>query len=344
MKTALGIETSCDDCSVSIVQDNGEVLFLNHKNQDHIHKKFGGIVPELASRGHEDQLMSLIDQALKTVPLSQIDLIAVTNRPGLLGSLLVGCVTAKSLSLTWGKPIVGVNHIEAHIFSSALFQKGTSAKQINLHFPALAFVVSGGHSSLFHVKNIQQSLLIASTRDDAAGEALDKFARLMDLNWPGGPMIDILSQKATEKTSFFSKINTSDLSFSFSGLKSQAQRLLKGQSKKWIKTNKNNLCADYQKTVVDHLMNIFTLAFEKQPVKQVLIGGGVSANNLFRKRLKEWSKQKSVPCFFPEKIFCTDNGAMIAYTGLKYFLKGKIDNLQMPCSPCHLEKDFFKTV
>lgn len=342
MAIALGIESSCDDCSVSVVKDSGEVLFLSQKTQDKIHKKFGGIVPELASRHHGEQLLPLINQALKTVPLSQIDLIAVTSRPGLLGSLLVGCVTAKSLSMAWNKALIGVNHIEAHIFSPALFHTKTKKTPIDIQFPALAFVVSGGHSSLFHVEDIAQSSLIASTRDDSAGEALDKFARLIGLDWPGGPFIDKLSQTVKTKKSFFSKIKTEDLSFSFSGIKSQAQRLLAEQSKDWIEKNKASLCADYQEVVVNHLMEKFTTAFEKRPVKQALIGGGVSANSLFRARLKEWSEKKSVPCFFPESSFCTDNGAMIAFTGLKYFLKGKRDNLEMPCSPHPLEKDFFQ--
>ena len=344
MLTALGIETSCDDCSVSIVKDNGEVLFLSQKNQDQIHKPFGGIVPELASRHHGDQLLPIIEQALKLFPLSQIDVIAVTNRPGLLGSLLVGCVTAKSLSLAWNKPLIGVNHIEAHIFSPALFRKETKKTQLEFQFPALALVVSGGHSALFQVEDIGRSFLIASTRDDAAGEAFDKFARLMGLPWPGGPLIDELSQKSGAKGSFFSKIKTQDLSFSFSGVKSQGQRLLSGKSKNWIEENKSRLCANYQEVIVDHLMDKFTKAFEKQPVKQALIGGGVSANSFLRSRMEEWSKQKSIPCLFPEKTFCTDNGAMIAFTGLKYFLRGKRDSLEMPCSPRPLEKDFFTKV
>ena len=342
MAIALGIETSCDDCSVSVVKDNGEVLFLNQGPQDQIHKKFGGIVPELASRHHGDQLLPLIEQALKAVPVSQIDLIAVTNRPGLLGSLLVGCVTAKSLSLAWNKPLIGVNHIEAHIFSSSLFKTETKKNHLEIQFPVLAFVVSGGHSSLFRVEDVGQSVLTASTRDDSAGEAFDKFARQIGLNWPGGPQVDHLSQTAQTKKSFFSKITTDDLSFSFSGIKSQAQRLLAQQAEDWIEKNKAELCADYQKVIVDHLMDKFTKAFEKIPCKQVLVGGGVSANSLFRDRLSEWSKQKSVPCFFPEKVFCTDNGAMIAFTGLQYFLNGKKDNLEMPCSPRSLEKDFFQ--
>lgn len=342
MAIALGVETSCDDCSVSLVKDNGEVLFLSQKNQNQTHRPFGGIVPELAGRRHEEQLLFLIDQALQEVPLSQIDLLAVTNRPGLLGSLLVGCVTAKTLSLAWEKPLIGVNHIEAHIFSSALFLKGKKSVSSELSFPALAFVVSGGHSSLFRVEDIGQSFLIASTRDDSAGEAFDKFARILDLPWPGGPLVDQLSQKAESQLSFFSKIKTPDLSFSFSGVKSQGQRLLEGKAKDWIEKNKANLCADYQEVIVDHLMDKLAMAFEKQPVKQVLIGGGVSANSFFRSRLKEWSIKKSVPCVFPGKIFCMDNGAMIAYTGLKYFLRGQKSDLEMACSPRPLEHDFFK--
>ena len=345
MAIALGIETSCDDCSVSIVKDSGEVLFLSQKNQDQIHKPFGGIVPELASRRHGEQLLPLINQALKSVPLSRIDLIAVTNRPGLLGSLLVGCVTAKTLSLAWNKPLIGVNHIEAHIFSPALFTSKTKKPPKEIQFPALAFVVSGGHSSLFQVENIGRSLLMASTRDDAAGEAFDKFARQLGLPWPGGPAIDRLSGEAGKnlelKKPFFSKIKTNDLSFSFSGVKSQGQRLLTGHSKKWIEENRACLCSDYQEVVVDHLMDKFKEAFAKYPCEQALVGGGVSANRLFRARLEEWSKRRSIPCLFPEKIFCTDNGAMIAFTGLQYFLKGKTDDLNMPCLPRPLESDFF---
>ncbi|MDE0092111.1 MAG: tRNA (adenosine(37)-N6)-threonylcarbamoyltransferase complex transferase subunit TsaD [Oligoflexia bacterium] len=341
MSIVLGVESSCDDCSVSLVRDNGEVLFLTQMDQNQIHEKFGGIVPELASRQHEDALFSLIDQALQFVSLSEIDCIAVTNRPGLLGSLLVGCVAAKTLSLSWKKPLVGVNHIEAHIFSPFLFRKGEK-RQIARGWPALAFVVSGGHSSLFYVKDIGNSLLLAETRDDSAGEAFDKLARLLGFEWPGGPRLDKLAQTSSSGKQFFSKIQTDDLSFSFSGIKSQGQRLLQKKSESWIEENKAQICSDYQEKIVDHLMEKLSWAFEKKPVKQVLIGGGVSANSLFRQCLKEWSQKKSVPCYLPDKEFCMDNGAMIAWTGLQYFLRGKTDNLKMPTSPRHLDKDFFK--
>ena len=342
MPLALGIESSCDDCSVSIVRDDGEVLFLNQKNQDQIHKKYGGVVPELASRQHGDLILPLIDQALKTVSLSDIDCIAVTNRPGLLGSLLVGCVTAKTLSLSWNKALVGVNHIEAHIFSPFLFKKSEQKKRTS-EWPALAFVVSGGHSSLFYVEDVGNSLLLAETRDDSAGEAFDKFARLLDFEWPGGPQLDKLAQTSQSAQPIFSKIQTNDLSFSFSGIKSQGQRLLSQKSKVWIKENKAGICADYQEKIVDHLMEKLDQVFKEKPVKQILVGGGVSANSLFRKRLKEWSQKESISCYLPEKEFCMDNGAMIAWTGLQYFLKGKTDDLSLPASPRHLDKDFFKT-
>ena len=430
MRLALGIETSCDDCSVSVVKEDGEVLFLNQSNQDHIHKNFGGIVPELASRQHEEKLLPLIDQALKKVPLSQIDVICVTNRPGLLGSLLVGSVTAKILSFAWNKPLIGVNHIEAHSLSPLLFEKEektspqfshsvvsnqtafsnsgstksdsnsmkpdpnsakpdpnsakhdpnsmkhnlnlakpdslsvpdksiegssiasnqtsneasiSSSTPLSLEFPALAFIVSGGHSSLFFMKEVGDSKLLAQTRDDSAGEAFDKMARLLGFSWPGGPWIDKLAQSSSSKPkeSFFSPIKTDDDSFSFSGIKSHAQRLLANKTRDWITKNKAQICLDYQDKIVSHLMEKLKQVFYKKTVSSLLLGGGVSANSLLRKRIEAWCKEEKISCFIPQKKFCMDNAAMIAFTGLKYFLKGHRDDLEMTCSPSHLEKDFF---
>ena len=354
MRLALGIETSCDDCSVSVVKEDGEVLFLNQNNQDHIHKKFGGIVPELASRQHEEKLLFLIDQALKTVPLSQIDVICVSNRPGLLGSLLVGCITAKSLSLVWNKPLIGVNHIEAHILSPLIFEKDSirskaksstaNENRNKLKFPALAFVVSGGHSSLFIMRDVGYSDLVAETRDDSAGEAFDKMARLLGFSWPGGPWVDKLAQSysAEVKESFFSRIKTDDDSFSFSGIKSQAQRLLSTKTSDWLEKNKAQICLDYQNKIVDHLMEKLERVFHKKTVASLLLGGGVSANSLLREKIQTWCEEKNLSCFIPEKKFCMDNAAMVAFTGLKYFSKGYRDGLDMICSPSHLKADFFK--
>ena len=340
MPIALGIETSCDDCSVSVVKDNGELVFLAQKDQNPIHKPFGGVIPELASREHENHILPLIDQALKSVALSELDLIAFSNRPGLLGSLLVASTVAKSLSWVWNKALIGVNHIEAHIFSALLFEKSETAPFVE--YPALALIVSGGHSAIFYVKDVGDSILLAQTRDDSAGEAFDKMARLLGFEWPGGPWIDKCSQNLKEKKKLFSKIRTPDLSFSFSGIKSQGRRLLLDKSKEWIKTHKSAICADYQEQIVNHLMDKLNQAFLDYPVRQILLGGGVSANSLLRQKIQQWSKEKNLSCLIPKQKFCMDNGAMVALTGLKYFLKGHRDDISLDCSPSHRDKDFFK--
>lgn len=339
MSIALGIETSCDDTSVSLVKDTGEVLFLKNQDQNEIHQKYGGIVPELASRNHSKYLLPLIEEALKIVPQKDIDVIGVTNRPGLLGALLVGCLTAKTLSMAWDKPLVGVNHIEAHIFSSYLWsKKSLNQKKI---FPSLALVVSGGHSSLFYVKDIGQSLLLGSTLDDAAGEALDKFAKLLGFPWPGGPCIDEEAQKSKQQKDFFTQIKTDKLNFSFSGLKSLGQRFLSQHKEEWIQENKSDICESYQRSVVNHLLEKLKLAFKKYPVQNLLVGGGVTANSFLKSSIKEWTKSQGITCYYPEKQYCTDNASMIAWTGLQYFLKGKVSSLDLSTSPRALEEDFF---
>ena len=342
MALALGIETSCDDCSVSVAKHTGEVLFLSQRGSAEWQEKFGGIVPEAAARQHDLHLLPLIEEALRAVPLSKIDLIAVCSRPGLLGSLLAGAVAAKTLSWVWGKPLIGINHIEAHLFSPGLFFKEAPPR---LLFPALGFAVSGGHSALFAIEGPGRSRLLGETRDDAAGEAFDKFARMLGFSYPGGPFIDKMAQGAKIKESFFSPIKTDDLSFSFSGLKSQAKRLIDSQSLKWVEERKASLSADYQKTIVDHLMEKLDKAFQKNSYKQILVGGGVSANSLFRSRLKSWAAKKAVPCLLPATAFCADNGAMIAFMACQYFEREQgfeqKNKLKMPCSPRHLKEDFF---
>lgn len=341
MTLALGIETSCDDTGVSLVRSSGEVLFNEICNQNTTHNKFGGIVPELASRNHSFHLLPLVEKALQKVSLSQIDVIAVTSRPGLLGALQTGFVTGKTLGLCWKKPVVSVNHIEGHIFSP--FLKETSAKTNDTPpFPFLALIVSGSHTHLYYVKDFGQSRLLGATLDDAAGEALDKFGKVLGFPWPGGPHIDLWAAKAKKSPStYFSKIQTKDLSFSFSGVKSAGRRLVEGKPSQWIKDNLPEICSAYQKTVVHHLMEKLSAAQTFTSAEKIVVGGGVSANSLLRSCLKEWSKEKDVRCFFPEKPYCTDNAAMIAYTGVNYFLRNKQSPLI--CSPRHLEKDFFKT-
>ena len=339
MPIALGIETSCDDTCVSLVNEKAQVLMHKTQNQDLIHQRANGVIPELASRSHGEYLVPLLDLIFKDFPRSKIDVIAVTNRPGLLGSLLVGCVTAKTLSYALNKPLVGVNHIEGHIFSTQL----NLPKTIKL--PAIALVASGGHSHLFKVNAINKSELIGQTLDDASGEAFDKFAKLIGFTWPGGPKVDKEAQKIKSSSSLrvFSSIKTKGLNFSFSGIKSQAHRLLENKSKDWIKKHKTDLCFHFQKTVIDHLMDKITQAYIKYPNYPLLIGGGVSANSLLRKRVTQFAREQKIQLYTPALKFCKDNAAMIAYTGLLYFLKGK-SKAKVNCSPKHLNKDFFTFV
>ena len=375
MPIALGIETSCDDTCVSLVNEEGRVLFNDVQNQNSLHDIYGGIVPELAGRNHSLHLLPLIQKALKTVPLDQIDVIGVTNRPGLLGSLLVGYVTAQTLGVTWNKPLVGVNHIEGHILSPFLWSKDeikgeaafsdsaeipaeglpdrkdsanslavsdgpVSPEERPILYPFLALIVSGGHSHLFYIKGEEETVLLGWTLDDAAGEALDKLARLLGLPFPGGPHIERQAKIASSpKKRFFSKINTGGLSFSFSGIKSAARRLIESHSPEWQRENQAAICADYQRVIVNHLMEKLDSAFRIYPCRQVVIGGGVIANDLLRAGLKEWASKKGVEWAVPKSPYCTDNAAMIAFAGLRRFLRGETHLL--PCSPGHLEKDFF---
>ena len=345
MPIALGIETSCDDTCVSLVNEEGRVLFNSVQNQNDLHGIYGGIVPELAGRNHSLHLLPLIQKALKTVPLDQIDVIGVTNRPGLLGSLLVGYVTAQTLGVTWNKPLVGVNHIEGHILSPFLWSRDEAPPSAlsegrQILYPFLALIVSGGHSHLFYIRGAGETVLLGRTLDDAAGEALDKLARLLGLPFPGGPHIERQVKIAPSPGKrFFSKINTEGLSFSFSGIKSAARRLIESHSPKWRRENQAALCADYQRVIVDHLIEKLDSAFRTYPCPQVIIGGGVIANGLLRAGLREWASEKGVEWAVPKPPYCTDNAAMIAFAGLRQFLRGEIH--LSPCSPGHLKKDFF---
>ncbi|MCY4513179.1 MAG: tRNA (adenosine(37)-N6)-threonylcarbamoyltransferase complex transferase subunit TsaD [Bdellovibrionales bacterium] len=371
MPIALGIETSCDDTCVSLVNERGQVLFNGAQNQDLLHDRYGGIVPELAGRNHSLYLLPLIEKALKIVSVNQIDVIGVTNRPGLLGSLLVGYVTAQTLGMTWNKPVIGVNHIEGHILSPFLWSKEKITEKQTLSnpskisaekplisqagkrsvispedsgtqilYPLLALIVSGGHSHLFYMKGEEEVFLLGCTLDDSAGEALDKLARLLELPFPGGPQIERQARGVLlPEKRFFSRINTKGLAFSFSGIKSAARRLIESHSPEWLKENQERLCAEYQQVIVSHLMEKLDLAFQLYPCRQVVIGGGVIANGLLRDSLKKWAFEKKVEWAVPQPSYCTDNAAMIAFAGIRQFLRGKIH--LSACSPRHLEKDFF---
>lgn len=326
-KYVLGIETSCDDTSCAIIDENGFVRAMLSANQDAAHKPFGGIVPEIASRNHTVTLLPLVDQVLKKANLTidDIDGIAATNRPGLLGSLLVGMVTAKTLSLSLQKPWIGVHHIEGHLMAPFLNDEGYKAPT-DWKFPFLSLVVSGGHTSLFKVLEFGKYELLGATIDDAAGEAFDKFAKMAGLGYPGGVQVDKLAQKGKRDAYPFPRalIKEDNYQFSFSGLKTSAQRTLQELGEEKAKNNIEDLCASYQEAIVDVLFEKTMKAAREHKIKHVTVTGGVSANSRLREKFQSESK---IVTAIPPLRFCTDNAAMIGLTGLKYLEKGFTSDL-----------------
>ncbi len=331
-KYVLGIETSCDDTSCAIVDENGFVKAMLSANQDSVHRPFGGIVPEIASRNHTMTLLPLVDQVLKKANLTidDIDGIAATNRPGLLGSLLVGMVTAKTLSLALDKPWIGIHHIEGHLMAPFLNDE-TYKAPTDWKFPFLSLVVSGGHTSLFKVLSFGKYELLGATTDDAAGEAFDKFAKMAGLGYPGGVQVDNLAKNGEKKFHAFPRalLKEDNYDFSFSGLKASAQRLLAEMKPEDLKKNMENLCASYQEAIVDVLFEKTMKAARNHKIKHITVTGGVSANSRLREKFLSQEKivGSKIIVAIPPLKFCTDNAAMIGLTGLKYLEKGYTSDL-----------------
>lgn len=310
----LGIETSCDDTSVAIV--HGNKVLANCVSSQLIHGNYGGVVPELASRGHIEAILPILKLALKEskVLLKDIDGIAFTQGPGLLGSLMVGCSFAKGLALSLNKPLIPVHHMKAHILAHFIDDpKHTEAPS----FPFLCLTVSGGHTQIVKVEDVSNMCILGKTIDDAAGEAFDKAAKMLGLPYPGGPLIDKYAQNGNPNKFTFSKPKIKGLDYSFSGLKTSILYKLKDWTKNnsdFIKENLNDLCASIQKTIIDILLEKFLKASKETNIKQLAIAGGVSANSELRKQLKEKSNQ-GFKVFIPNSNYCTDNAAMIAMAG-----------------------------
>jgi N6-L-threonylcarbamoyladenine synthase len=320
--TILGIESSCDDTSAAIIQ-NGYMLSNVIANQD-VHEKYGGVVPELASRAHQQNIIPVVDRAIKLAGIEKpdIDGIAFTRGPGLLGSLLVGTSFAKGFALYNNIPLVEVNHLQAHVLAHFVKEQGVDSQQPR--FPFLCLLVSGGHTQIILVKDYFDMQIIGETIDDAAGEAFDKCAKTIGLPYPGGPLIDKNAKDGDPKAFKFTKPKIKELDYSYSGFKTAFLYFIRDNIKDnpdFIKQNMNDLCASLQFTIVDILMDKLKLAIKQTGVKEVAIAGGVSANSGLRNAITELGKKMKLNVFIPPFKFTTDNAAMIAITGYYKFLK-----------------------
>jgi N6-L-threonylcarbamoyladenine synthase len=323
----LGIESSCDETAVAILK-NKEILASVVASQDDVHERFGGVVPELASRRHLEMMVPLLHAALEAskIDMDEINGIAVTSAPGLVVSLLVGISAAKGLAYALNKPIVGVNHLEGHLNAVHLEYE-------DVPYPHIGLVVSGGHTSLYLVKDFGEYELLGATRDDAAGEAYDKVAKLMELGYPGGPIIDKLAHEGDAKAFKFTvpKFEQETLDFSFSGIKTAVLLKHRDASKKGKVDDKfvRDIAASFQYTVVKILCDRLFEAAAKHGARAVVISGGVAANKGLREELKRRSEELKIKSFIPSIKLCTDNAAMIAYVGRRYLESGQFSDMKL---------------
>ncbi len=325
----LGIDTSCDETAAAVLRDETTILSNVISSQD-IHQAYGGVVPELASRAHLTLLLPAIDSALQraSCELDDLDALAVTYGPGLAGCLLIGLSTVKSMALALDKPLVGVNHIEGHVFAGRLADP-------TLNPPFIALIVSGGHTQLVHVERWGRYRILGNTRDDAAGEAFDKVARLMRIGYPGGPVIDRLSRNGDPGFVHFPRtyLDPDGFEFSFSGLKTAVRMYLSSLSEDEIDRDQAHIAAAFQEAVVDVLVNKSIAAAAAVGAEAILITGGVACNSRLRERLTEQGAEKGLEVVYPPPILCTDNGAMIAAAGAYHFGRGQRDGFSLSVHP-----------
>ena len=321
----LAIESSCDDTSAAVIRDG--ILLSNVTASQGVHEEFGGVVPELASRAHQLNIVPVVDAALKRAGVcsNQLSAIAFTRGPGLLGSLLVGTSFAKGLALSQSIPLVEVNHLQAHILAHFIKAQGEDTKEnIAPHFPFLCLLVSGGNSQIVLVKDYHIMEIIGQTIDDAAGEAFDKCAKIMGLPYPGGPWIDRLAKEGNAEAFQFAKPNIPGYNYSFSGLKTSFLYFLRDHLKEnpnFIEENKADLCASLQKTIIDILINKLKRAAKDLKITEIAVAGGVSANSGLRNALIDWGKRHRWQVHIPPFAYTTDNAAMVAQAGYFKYLK-----------------------
>lgn len=326
--TILAIETSCDETSAAIVQNGTNVLSNIISSQIDLHKKFGGVVPEIASRKHIEKIDPVISEALEEAGMgfTDIDAIAVTYGPGLVGALLVGLAEAKAIAFASSRPLIGVHHIEGHI--SANYIENPDFKP-----PFICLIVSGGHTHLVHVKDYGSYDILGKTRDDAAGEAFDKVARAIGLGYPGGPKIDKISKEGDKEAIDFPRSYLEDYDFSFSGLKSAVLNYINQCKMKDVIIDQANVAASFQSAVVEVLVNKTIKAAKELNINKIALAGGVAANSFLRQEIKKACEKEGITLQYPSMVYCTDNAAMIGAAGYYEYIKGVRHGMDLNAVP-----------
>jgi len=329
-KLILGIETSCDETSVAVVSDGAKVLSNIIASSLHLHKRYGGIVPEIACRHHTEIINIVLDKALKKAGASieDIDAVSVTQGPGLVGALLVGISLAKALSYGLKIPLLAINHLHAHLYSSMM-----SAK--SLDFPCIGLVVSGGHTSLVYIDDMDSAKLLGQTRDDACGEAFDKVAKILGLGFPGGPVIEKRAGRSDPKRIDFPRtyLEKDSFDFSFSGIKTAVLYYVQNLKKQGKRLPVSDICAGFQEAMFDMVLNKTEACCKRKKVKRLLTGGGVIANSYLRRRLMQMAGPLGIEVLFPQKGMYMDNAAMVAGLGFQLFSKRRFSDYQMSAEP-----------
>lgn len=319
----LGIESSCDETSVSIVKNGTEELATVISSQIDIHKDFGGVVPEIASRHHVKNITMVLEECLEkaNMTMEQIDAIAITYGPGLIGSLLIGLEAAKTLAWLYQKPLIPVHHIAGHIYANSLVRP--------LKFPLLALVVSGGHTELIEMTNHYKFKKLGGTLDDAIGECYDKVARVMNLEYPGGPKLDKLSKEGKPTYKLPIPLHDDSYNFSFSGLKSAVINLAHNEKQRGEELRQADLAASFQKVAVESVISKTKKAIEDKNIKYLIVAGGVAANQILRSEIEKLAEEEGIEMSVPPMKYCTDNAAMIAAAGYYAYLDGRVADLTL---------------
>ncbi|MGN1336928.1 MAG: tRNA (adenosine(37)-N6)-threonylcarbamoyltransferase complex transferase subunit TsaD [Candidatus Coprovivens sp.] len=324
----LAIESSCDETSMAIIRNGSECVQLTVLTQMDTHAEFGGVVPEIASRMHTENITMVLEETLTkaNMTMDEIDAVAVTYSPGLLGSLLVGVECAKTIAYIYKKPLIAVNHIAGHIYANNLEKK--------MEFPLLALVVSGGHTDLMIMKEDYDFEHLGGTLDDAIGECYDKVARVLDLKYPGGPNVEKMAKEGKHTYELPIPMNDDSFNMSFSGLKSAIINLVHNENQRGNEIRKEDLARSFQDVAIDQLVRKTELAIKKYDIKKMIIAGGVSANNYLRDEIKKVTDKFGVELCVPRLLYCTDNAAMIGAAAYPLFLKGQFADLDLNATSC----------